>query len=258
MSNELTTVKAENWLALSGAANGVAEAQAASGETVSLGGLTWVRTPSGGGTVWEIEDGMGGSEATKEITGIMVLYRKRSILWPTEGEPQEGAKPLLVCDDHPKLEVARRVGDDFGDLDPELIECCRREDGLYDVRPKSAGGSFYYSEFGSSGKGPGPRMKEQRIIGILRETDVFPILVVASPGSITAVKNVVARFTKPYYQMIVRLSLQKATSASGIAYAQIRMQVAGQLTDEQRDAVAKAYWAPLNQAFESGRMIEAE
>lgn len=255
MSTELSVIKAENFVALSGAASGLREAQAASGETVGLGGLTWVRTPSGGGTTWEIEDGLGNSEPAREITGVLVLYRKRSILWPTEGDPQEGAKPLLVSDDHPDLAVARKVGSDYGDLDPDLIECCRREDGLYDVRPKSKGGIFHYAEFGTSTKGPGPRMKEQRIVGVLREGDLWPLMLTVQPGSLRNVINTIARLTVPYWQCIVRFTLAKAVASNGSPYSQLALSVSkATLTAEQGLAIKQAYTLPLTEALLSGRV----
>ena len=255
MSNELIVPKAETFLALSTQASGLAEAQAASGESVGLGGLTWVKTPSGGSTVWEIEDGLGNSEPVKEIIGIICLYRKRAILWGTEGEPQEGARPLLVSDDHPRLEVARRVGDDFGDLDQELIEAARMEDGSYRIDPQT----FYYRQFGTSSKGPGPRMKEQRIVGVLREGDMWPLMLTIQPGSLKNVANTIARLTVPYWRAVARFSLAKDVSANGQPFSKVQVQILREvLSEEQGESIRRNYMIPLTEAILGGRIAEAE
>lgn len=249
MSTEMMVPKAETFLSLSTQAGGLAEAQAASGESVGLGGLTWVRTPSGGSTTWEIEDGLGNSEPAKEIIGIICLYRKRAILWGTEGEPQEGARPLLVSDDHPTLTRARRVGDDFGDLDPEIIESARMEDGSYHIDPQT----FYYRQFGTSSKGPGPRMKEQRIIGVLRQGDMWPLMLTIQPGSLKAVANTIARLTVPYWRAVARFSLAKDVSANGQPYSKVQVQILREvLSEEQGEAIRRNYTGPLTNAILGG------
>lgn len=259
MSTELALIKGDSFLALSGGALSLREAQEASGETVGLGSLTWVKTPSGGSTTWEISDGLGNSEPAREISGVLVLYRKRAVLWPTEGDAVEGSKPLLVSDDHPSLTLARKVGDDYGDLDPELIECCRREDGLYDIRPKSRGGSFFYSEFGTSGKGPGPRMREQRIVGVLRPGDLWPLMLTVQAGSLKNVANTIARLQVPYWRAIVRFTLTKATATNGSPYSQLVLSVSKEtLSEEQGEQVRAAYMIPLTEAILGGRIAEAE
>lgn len=250
MSNELIVPKAETFVALSTQAGGLAEAQAASGESVGLGGLTWVKTPSGGSTVWEIED-----EPVKEITGIICLYRKRAILWGTEGEPQEGSRPLLVSDDHPTLTRARRVGDDFGDLDPEIIESARMEDGSYYIDPQT----FYYRQFGTSTKGPGPRMKEQRIIAVLRPGDMWPLMLVIQPGSLKSVANTIARLTVPYWRAMAKFSLVKDVSANGQPYSKVQVQILRDvLSEDQGEAIRRNYTAPLTDAILGGRIAAAE
>ena len=233
--------------------SGLAAAQAENGEEFGLGTLTRVKTPSGGATTWEVDDGLGNVESVREITGALVLYRKRATLWGRNDTVSEGVKPYLVSDDHPTLATGYLVpGGEPGDLDLDLIDVCRIEGtDEIDVRDKAHGGDFHYAEYGTSGKAgsKGKRWKEQRILGILRPGDMFPLILVAQPGSLKAISSVVARLTNPFWRHVVKLTLKKEQASTGEPYSMLQMAVVGLLPEDDALRLKSQYTDPLNAAF---------
>lgn len=267
MSTELTTVseaqeKAQlilrgevetQFLAFSG--NGDYQIAASdNGEAgLRLGDLTKVKTPSAGGVKWEIDDGLGNVENVEEITGALVLYQKRGVLWPTEGDAAEGTRPVLVSYD---METAFRPfygteHEDLGDLSQELLEEAYLRDGD-DGKPVYDLSKLAYNQWGSAGRGTGgKRFKEQRILGILRPEDVLPVIVTVQPGSLANVTQVVRKLTArgvPHWRALVELSLSKEKNKGGIAFSQIHMAVKEVLPLEVGLALRTQFTDPLKAA----------
>jgi hypothetical protein len=208
--------------------------------------LRRVKIPSAGGTKWTIPS-VTGDETVDEIEGILAAVCPRGILWPSI-ESREGTMPLLRSDD---LKIAHRVGNDNGDISPAILEKYRIGDGepaAYDWQGlTSDGGPF---GFGSGKNGQGKRAKEQRVLFILRERDVFPLVVTASPGSLKAIRQFVLGLVNagiPHYRAIIGLSLRRETSQGGQAYSQIVPRLIGTLTVEQGEAIRQKYTIKLKE-----------
>lgn len=262
MGTELiTTEDRAKYLALTTGGD-LAAARECNGEEFGLSTLTRVKNPSGGALSWEVDDGLGNVESVKEITGALVVYRKRATLWGTNTTVTEGTKPYLISDDHPALATGYLVpGGDPGDLDTDLINICRI-DGTdeIDVRDKAHGGSFHYAEYGTSGKAGsnGKRWKEQRILGVLRPGDLYPLMLTIQPGSLKTITSVVARMVKPHYWHVVRLTLKKEQAVTGEPYSQVQMAVAGLLSEEDALRLKAQYTDPLNIAYAQRMVGDAE
>jgi len=247
MSNELTTV-ADSFQALatnSRAARALA-ANFGTGETMSFADLTKVGVPSGGITQWQIED-ITGSQSVSALTGICCYYAPYGVLWPTD-EPSEDGKPLLVTHD---LVRAYKVGDNYGDTDQEAIEACRNSDGSYDWQ------ALPYNQYGTAKGGHGKRCKELRLMALLRPEDTMPLLVRISPGSLRPVTQFFKKLPVPFYEAIIELTLKKEKSKGGITYAQVQPRLAGVLTEEQGEMIARLYTRTLAEAA-SAREFVAE
>lgn len=217
----------------------VAEALAAnlmSGETIDPQDLVRISTPTGGGTTW-IWDGLSGEESAKEITGILVCVQPRGVLWPSE-EPTE-SMPLLVSYD---LVVARKVGEDFGDIDPLVLEQYRLSDTEYDWV------KLPWNQWGSGKNGIGKRCKESRVLFILRPGDTWPVVVTAQPGSLKTIRPFIKQLTVPHWRAVVALSLQKVKSRGGQEYAQIKPRlISPPLSKEDGQRVFTTYTEPIRQ-----------
>lgn len=210
------------------------------GEPISEMDLTRVKTPAGGGTTWEI-DSNGNVETTQEIVGVLVAIGKRGVLWPYD-DPSE-SRPVIVSND---LKVGYRVSDDLGSIDPKALDRYRIGDRRYDWEAISNS-----PEFGpGSGKGgTGKRVKESRILAILRDGDVWPVLVSIGPGSLGSFLPFLKKCPCFHYEAVVGLKLEKVKNKGGQPYSMIVPRLAGTLSEEQGQFVLKTYTEPLKRMF---------
>ena len=110
-----------------------------------------------------------------------------------------------------------------------------------------------YNKFGS-GDGQSKLCKNKRMLYILREGELFPITISLPTGSLKSftnyVKSQLSRGRK-LNQVVTKITLKKATNASGIAFSQAVFGFVRILSAEERAAVAgvtdtvKAYAANL-------------
>ena len=210
------------------------------GEGISEMDLTKVKTPAGGGTTWEI-DNQGNIETSPEIVGILVAIGKRGLLWPYDEIGEE--PPVIVTND---LVTGYRVSDKLGGVDPAALDQYRIGDRRYDWARLSEG-----PEFGpKSGKGGvGKRVKESRTLAILRDGDVWPVLISIGPGSLGTFMPFLKKLPCFHYEAVIGLKLQKEKSKSGVTYSMIVPRLVSQLTEEQGEFVRKMYTAPMKTTF---------
>lgn len=174
------------------------------GASLRSSDLTWIKIPTGGATTWSWSTASGQDFSSKTIRGLLVVVGKTTqTLWP-HTDAATGSKPLLVSRDG---RTAKKIGDDYGDLDPNVIEAAKREDGLYDVAK--------IPYFHWQGSGPGakpPRAKSSRVLGVLREEDGLPVFIRVSQTSLRAVDTLLRGLTAEgifHYSAVVELSLEK-------------------------------------------------
>ena len=233
--NELTTTTVDQFPALQ-QDSGISEmivANAGEGAGISPQDLTTVPTPSGGGTTWQVPT-IAGDEPTDELVGILAYQGVYGSLWPSE-DPVEGTPPVLITRD---LRVARRIGDDLGDLDEAELEKARRPDGLYDWKALS------YTQMGTGKRGIGKRAKEGRIWALLRPGDVLPTILRIGPGSASKAQSFLMQLVNArvfYWQAVVGVSLKAATSKGGQRYSQHQYRLVERLTPEQGELIKATY-----------------
>ncbi len=222
---ELAIIPSSNFAALvpQGDLAEAMTAMAEVGEEMRPEDLIKVKLPSGGGTQWEIPSAMG-IERTDSITGVLVGWQKCGLLWPND-DPIEGQKPVLRTMD---LQTAEQVGPIPDDM-VETLEKHRLSENTFDWK------ELPYNQWNTGKDGVGKRCKEQRIMFILREQDIFPLVITAGAGSL---KTVVPWYTSTqqlrvvWYRLIVELTLKKASSKSGIGYSQIIPKAVGKVSKE--------------------------
>ena len=222
------------------------------GEPIREQDLVRVKTPAGGATKWTLSIG-GNDETTDEVVGLLVGIAKRGVLWPSEDPTDQ--RPVVVSND---LLVGYRVSDDLGGLDPKALERYRVGDRRYDWAALSTSPEFGY---GSARGGAGKRIKESRILAILRDGDVWPVLVTVGPGSLQAW----GKFQKTglpsfHYECVVGLRLEKVKSKAGQPYSAILPRIVGTISEEQGEIARRLYVEPLKRMFSAppvGATVEA-
>lgn len=243
---DLAVIEPANYPALNPDSD-LAEAMTANvrGQAMQESDLIRVPTPAGGSTKW-IVPGDSGEEAVNEIIGLLVYFAPRGTLWPTQ--EVSDSRPLLVSAD---LLTATRVGDDYGDIDPDELEKYRSNPGnepaVYDWS------SLPWNEFGTGKDGSGKRCKESRLLFLLREGEPFPLLIRAQPGSLKTIRPFIMRLTVPHWRAVIGLSLQEAKSKAGKKYAQIVPRLVGTLPKDFGEKVRETYTGPL-QKMTAGQM----
>jgi hypothetical protein len=203
------------------------------GESLRSSDLTWVRIPTGGATRWSWSTKSGAEFSEKSIAGLLtVVGRTEAVLWP-HTDATAGSRPLLTSDDG---RIAYRTGQDYGDLDRNVIEAAKNEDGTYNVS------KIPYFQW--EGRGPGskpPRAKSSRVIGILREEDSLPLFLRVSQTSLRAVDDLLRGITAEglfHYRTVVELTLEKRKGARA-DYAVLVARKVGSISEEQ-GRIAKA------------------
>lgn len=241
MSTAISTeVKSVDFPALAAGSKAVAVIQAnLDGEPMREQDLVRVPTPAGGATKWNV-DVNGNTESTDELVGLLVAIGKRGTLWPKD-EPSD-MRPVIVSND---LAIGYRVSDDLGDIDPKSLEKYRLGDRRYDWAAISTSPEFGWN----AGKGGGKKVKESRILAILRNGDTWPILVTVGPGSLAQFEPFRKRLPDFHYACVVGLRLQKVKSGGGQPYSQIVPRLVGTISDEQAEVARKTYTVPLKAMF---------
>lgn len=217
------------------------EANYAAGETMKFSDLIRVKNPSGGATKWTVEE-LTGEAMYDEIVGVPVYYKPAGTLWPSE-DLQDGIKPLLRTND---LLTAEQVGDDYGDINPDVLEEARI---FIDGEPASTpdGRGLYdwqklaYNQWGTGKKGNGKRCKESRLLCILREEDQFPLFLQIQPGSLKDVTSFFRKLPGAHYRFVIGLSLEKAKSKDGIAFSKVKCRLVSKLSDAEALTVKSTY-----------------
>ena len=210
------------------------------GEPISELDLTRVRTPSAGSTTWEIDES-GNATSTKEIVGVLTAVGRRGELWPFFDPKKEA--PVIVS---PDFKIGYRVGDKLGTIDPKALEKYRTGDRTYDWEAMATG-----PDFGpGTGKDQiGRRCKESRILAVLRDGDIWPVLVSVGPGSLGVFLPFLKKLPCFHYAAVVGLSLRAEESKGGQPYSMIVPRLVGELSDEQAEFVKEHYTTPLNAMF---------
>ncbi len=187
-----------------------------------------IKIPAGGSTAFEIPDGDGDDTTmVKDITGVILLHHP-AYAYYTE-KYAGGSNP------------------------PD----CGSFDGVAGVgNPGGSCSKCMYNQFGS-GDGQSKACKNRRMIYILMEGEIFPMVLSLPTGSLKEFTKYLKRQLskgRKLNQIVTKISLKKATSGSGIAFSQAVFAFDRVLRPEEKTAITavtesvKAYAANLTSA----------
>lgn len=193
-----------------------------------------VKIPAGGGTTFEIPSADSEeTESVKELTGVIVFNHPAFAFY------------------HEKYKGGSNPPD------------CGSFDGVTGVgNPGGSCNNCPYNKFGS-GDGQSKLCKNKRMLYILREGELFPLVLTLPTGSLRTFTNYVKGLLtkgRKLSQVVTRITLKKATSSAGIVYSQAVLTFVRMLNPEESAAIAdevesvKAYAANLTPAS----MVEDE
>lgn len=193
---------------------------------LSVFDLDTVKTPAGGGTTFVVPT-IDGEEEAKELRGVIVGFKDLRSYWRTGFDESGGGTPP----DCSSQDMVRGEGDPGGD-------CARCP----------------FSKFGTSGRAQA--CTQRRLLFLLRECDLLPIVVSVSPASLKVVRQFFLRLAShatPYYGVVSSVTLVRDKNRDGIQYSKILISAAGRLTPEET-ARMHGYAEALRPALERVRM----
>lgn len=179
-----------------------------------------IKVPAGGGTTFEVPS-LEGPQDAKDVTGVIIAWRDARGYWRESFDATGGGTPPDCASD----DGVTGIGDPGGDC----ATC-----------PLAAFGSAMKSN-GEAGRAQA--CKQTRLLFVVREGDLLPILVVVPPSSLGGVRKYFLRLASgavPFYGVLTRLELAKDRNKDGIAYARIEPSMVGRLSPEE-SARMKAY-----------------
>jgi len=182
-----------------------------------------VKIPSGGGLAFEIPIDDDEVDTAKEIVGVIVDHHRVNAYWPTlysgQGQPpacssMDGKTGMAT----PDSEVS------WAGKEQPCATC-----------PLNQWGS-------DEGGGGGKACKNMVRLYIVREGDVFPLMLTLPPTSIRnwanyLAKRVLGRGLRPH-QVVTRIGLKKEQSRGGITYSQATFKLAGVLSKDVQERMA--------------------
>lgn len=222
------------------------EAAEATGESFGPEDLVRVPTPAGGALNWTVPS-PAGDEQTPDITGILVCYQPCGVLWPA-ADPSPGAIPVLrtFAPADPNG-VAEQVGPIPDSMLDSLNKHRITAEGVSPATFRWA--NLPQNQWNSGKNGVGKLCKEQRMLFILREGDVYPLLVRAQPGSLKSVTRFFKQLTPtakvPYYRCVVSLRLEKTNNKAGQPFSRIVPKLVGVLPSDTGEIIRAKYTAVL-------------
>lgn len=169
-----------------------------------------VRIPAGGGSAFELPGDGEESELVKDITGVIISSH------PVNAYFKE-----------------KYTG---GNNPPE----CGSFDGIHGHGcPGGMCAECQFNAFGS-GEGKSKACKNRRMLYILREGELFPIMLALPTSSLKEFSQYAKRQLskgRKISGLVTRISLRKATNSTGITYSQAVFTMVRSLTEDEKQAI---------------------
>lgn len=196
-----------------------------------------VKIPSGGGLAFELPGDGDQPEIVQEIVGVILDHYPVNAFWK---DRYTGSKNPPDCS---ALDAHTGVGDPGGNC----TTC-----------PYNQWGSAV-DEHGQPTRGKA--CKNIHRVYILREGEVFPLLVALPPTSkdnfTDYMKRLTSRKPVPYFGCVTKIRLQKVTNAGGIMYSQAVLSKVADLRPEEVMAM-RAYANSLKSSMRAVKIEAAE
>jgi hypothetical protein len=172
-----------------------------------------IKMPAGGGLMFEVPGEDGELEPIKEFSGIILHHH-----------------PVFV----------RYAGKYSGNNSPP--ECISYDGVIGHGNPGGECEHCQYNQFGSGDDGKGKACKNCQKLFILREGELFPLVLLLPRGSREGfrkfITNTFSKTKKRCFQYVTRFSLRKATSQDNITFSQTQFARDRFLTEAELPLVA--------------------
>ena len=179
-------------------------------------GFERIKIPSADSTVFEVPSGYDEPETVTEFTAVILYHHPLFAYYKTK---YAGGNSPPDCG---SFDGVTGVGTSEGEPGG-LCKNCK------------------YNQFGS-GKNGSKACKNRRRIYVLREGDIFPLLLSLPTGSLREFTRYIKRLLSNGYKtnsVVTRFSLRSATNNAGLAYSQAQFNIVRELTDAEQTLIEK-------------------
>ena len=170
-----------------------------------------IKIPAGGNITFEVPGEDGEPEPVKEFSAVILYHHP--LFWYYTTKYTGGNNPPDCSS------VDGKLG--HGDPGGECANCP-------------------LNQYESAEEGKGKACKNRRLLYVLREGEVFPLMLSLPVGSIKEFTNFLKRSLSRGYKsnaIVTRFSLKKATSSSGVVYSQAQFAIDRILSPEERTLI---------------------
>ena len=214
MNNEKALAKVENF-GFPVLGDDLGEAMSEEMEGLSID-FDRVKIPSGGGLAFEVPgDDPDNPDMAKELVGVIVDHHPVNAYWAQKYSGQNNPPDCFSMDGK------TGIGNPGG-----ACKNCR------------------FNQWGSDPDGNGGKAcKNMHRVYLLREGEMFPLMLTLPPTSIKPFSNYLAKRVigrgRRSYGVITKITLKRETNKGGIAYSQAQFSVAGELSPEETAKAAE-------------------
>jgi hypothetical protein len=190
--------------------------------------LKRVKVPSGGATSWEVQT-IEGEKSVKEICGIIVATREIRAYYDT---PYDGSNAPPAC------------------YSPDGIH------GHGD--PGGSCGNCPLSKWGSDSKQRGQACQLRRMLLILPEDNILPMVISAPPGSLKNMEDYFGGLSGemlPHYAVVTSMQLEKDKNPDGIPFSRVAPRFVRKLRPEEIESL-KEYMTVVLPAFQTMSAVD--
>src|SRR5690606_33355075 len=212
MSNEKALAKVENF-GFPVLGDDLGEAMSEEMEGLSID-FDRVKIPSGGGLAFEVPgDDPDNPDMAKELVGVIVDHHPVNVYWSQKYSGQNNP--------------------------PD----CTSMDGKVGVgNPGGSCKACPYNQWGS-GENGGKACKNMHRIYLLRQGELFPLMISLPTSGIKPFSNYLAKRVvgrgRRSYSVLTKITLKKETNKDGIVFSQPQFAVAGELSPEEAQKAAE-------------------
>lgn len=200
------------------------------GGTLNIKDLDRIKVPSGGGLAWSLPSDGPRPKVAESFKGIIVYFDDRRAYWEKTVE-EGGTGQAPDC-------AGRKIQIDAAGSKAWVGRGKRWEsdvDGEHDC------GKCPFNQFESAKKGKGKACKERRMLGILMEDSILPVLLNIPATGLADIQRyftqLIGRKRAPYYGVVTEFSLAPAKNAQDIEFAKVEFVATEVLTADQRAAM---------------------
>lgn len=209
----------------------ILEANIGAGQAINEFDMDRVGIPGGGGLAWSVPDLNGEPEAVPELVGVILLHGDRRAYWKIGFDESGGGTPPDCSSMDGRTGIGYIRGEEKENGEPKTRAC--------KTCPMAQWGSGDFDDKGQ----PLPKNKcsngqactQRKVVFLLRQGDVLPLIVDLAPTSIKAFTQFMLRLTSkgiPCYGAVVGLKLRNENSNTGIKYSVVSPRLISTLPDE--------------------------